>query len=130
MSAGRLTADGKLTRLDARAGAPEVLTKKDVEDTDNLATVLNDLRADVAEERSNFRPSRLDFEDFPVSGGGFALRLNHGFGGRVRWYVVDWQSSGTSAPILKNDTTQTDMTTLVLLSYVAGTVTVRVEAAG
>ena len=130
MSAAKITQDGKTTRLVLRAGAPETITEHDVQDPSNLALILTGIRADVADQRADFVPNRIDYEDYPVLTGGAALRLIHGFNGRVRWWVVGWQCPTNVAPILKEDTVQTDTKTLVLLSYVAGTVTIRVEAAG
>jgi hypothetical protein len=130
MSAARITADGHVTQLDARAGAREVLTEADVQDAAKLTRLLVRLLSDVAGLLRRANPSRIDFEDFPVSTAGAAVQLQHNMRGRVRWWIVGWQSSGTAAPVLKEDTTATDANTLVLLSYVAGTATVRVEAAG
>ncbi len=130
VSAARFSGDGKVTQLDARAGAREVVTESDVQDPSKLAKLLTRILADVASLTRAWRPARLDFEDVAVSTAGAAVPLQHNMNGRVRWWVVGWQCTTNVAPILREDTTNTTASTLVLLSYVAGTATIRVEAAG
>lgn len=130
MSASKIASDGKVTQLDARATPVELLTEQDVADAKKLSEFLTKLRSSVSDLLRRWNPDRIDFEDMTVSTSGATVTLPHKFGGRVRWWLVGWRSSGTSAPILKEDTTATDDNTLVLLSYVAGTATIRVERAG
>ena len=62
---------------------------------------------------------------------GAEVALEHGLGGRVRWWICGWRSSGTSAPVLRESTSNVpNDTTLYLQSYVAGTACIRVEQAG
>lgn len=129
-TAARVEASGKMVPLGPKAQADQTITEADVTDTSKLTKLLVKLLTDVAALRRRFAPRRIDFEDVPVSTAGAAVNLEHGFGGRVRWWIAGWQSSGTAAPILKESTTLTTNSTLSLQSYVAGTATIRVEAAG
>lgn len=125
----RIESDGAVVQLDGRTEPDEVVTPEDAADTSKLARLLARVLKDIATLKRRWAPQFIDFEDVVVSTAGASVTLAHGFGGRVRWHLVGWQSSGTSAPVLKEDTTNTTATTLVLLSYVAGTATVRVEEA-
>ncbi len=130
MSAAKVNNDGKVTILDGRASASEVVTDADVQDPPKLARLLGRLLANVAQLARAHTPRRLDFEDVTCAGSGAAIRLRHGFGGRVRWWPVDYLSTGTpAAPILERGAA-TDANVLVLLSYTTGTVSIRVEEAG
>jgi hypothetical protein len=121
-----IASTGILRRLDPGIQPDRTTTAEDVKDPEKLARAVQELREALAGVEL---PRSIDFEDLAASTGGALLRLAHGFGGRVRWFVMDWQSSGTAAPVLMR-TTASDENTLVLGSYVAGTVTVRVEEAG
>ncbi len=82
----------------------------------------------VAELRRRWVPHRLDFEDRVFDATGTTkYRLEHRFRGRVRWWVVDWL--GTVAPVLSRHADSTS-DVLVLVSYAAGTATIRIEEAG
>lgn len=126
----RIDSAGRVYPLDGKATSPESVTEEDVKDSKKLARILERLLLDTATLRRRFNPTRVDFEDVPVSNTGAATQLAHGLNGRVRWSVVGWQCPTNVAPILREDTTLTDTSTLVLRSYVTGTVTVRVEASG
>jgi len=128
--AARIAADGKVTQLDGRAAPAEVVTEADVQDPAKLARLLGRMLSDEAALRRRFAPARLDFEDIPVLVTGDIVQFHHNFGGRARWWVVGWQCATNVAPILREDVTLTTTDTLVLRSYVAGTVTLRLEAAG
>lgn len=83
---------------------------------------------EIAALRRRFVPSRIDFEDRAVGVGTYE-RFPHGFGGRVRWWVVD--KAGDEPELIRVEPdTLSDKNTLVLYSGVATTVTVRVEEAG
>lgn len=129
MSSARIDSASKVYPLDSPAAPDEVVTEKDVQEPPKLSRMLLRLLKDVASLKRLWTPSRIDFEDQAVSTAGAVVTLNHGFGGRVRWWIVDWQATGTAAPVLKR-TTATTNDALVLASYVAGTATIRVEAAG
>ncbi len=119
---------GPTRQLDRAAPQTDRITPDDVGDSKLLARLLNDIRADVAGLLRRWAPQRVDFEDVAVdSSGTTKYRLAHGLNGRVRWWAIDW--SGSAGPALSKDS-DTDSNTLVLVSHTAGTVTIRVEAAG
>lgn len=130
MSAAKVASDGTLYSLDGRAAPDEVMTSEDAKDPEKIARVLGRLLKENAELRRRWNPRRVDFEDVAVSTAGAVVSLQHGFAGRVRWWPVGWQSAASTAPYLREDTAASTADTLVLKSYVAGTVTVRVEEAG
>lgn len=130
MSSARIASDGAVTVLDGRSEPDEIISTPDIEDPVKLARRLAVMSKDIAGLRREWRPSLLDFEDTPVSTAGAAVQLQHSFGGRVRWWVVDWECASNAAPILRKDDSSTTSDTLVLKSYVAGTATIRVESAG
>lgn len=81
--------------------------------------------------RSNPDSKGVDFEDVAAGMGGTKLYIRHNLGRFVRWRVVDWAGSATTAgPSLVCDrldaTPETTPNVLALRSYVAGTVTIRV----
>ncbi len=123
--------NGKLRQLDSPAVPDEQITPDQVTDTDRIARLFMRILKDVAGLKRRYWPDRLDFEDVAVDATGTTLyRFPHGLGGRVRWWPVDWQGSLlTYNPALARDPS-TDDNTLVLVSYAAGIVTVRIEAAG
>ena len=128
MSAAKVNA-GKMVVLDGRAEPDEVITEKDVQDASKLARSLRSVSKTLAELRRRFAPRRIDFEDIDIGIAAALVTLEHGFKTRVRWWVVGWQGSAAVSPDLRERTFTTD-TTLVLRSYVAGLVTIRVEEAG
>ncbi len=131
MSSSKIDSVGKVTLLDQRAGAQEVVTEQDAADAKLVAKLLTRILLAVATLRRNWAPKSIDFEDVAVSTAGAQVSLAHGMNGRVRWWICGWQSSGTSAPILRESATvATDANTLYLQSYVAGTACIRVEQAG
>lgn len=130
MSAAKITSDGKATQLDGRGQPVEPITESDIQDVKKLSKFLTSLSGSVSTLLRRWNPNRIDFEDMTVGTSGAKLSLPHKFNGRVRWWLVGWRSSGTSAPVLKEDTSATDANTLVLLSYVGGTATIRVEESG
>ncbi len=130
VACAKVSSDGTITQLGGRAAPEEVLTEEDAKRPDKVARLLARLLADVAALRRRFSPRRIDYEDVPVLGTGAAVQFQHGFSGRVRWWVVGWQCASSVAPILKEDTDATTSDTLVLNSYVEGTATIRVEEVG
>ena len=99
-SAARVDASGKMIPLGPRAQADQTITEADVTDTAKLTRLLVKLLADVALLRRRWAPRRIDFEDISGrSNSGGVVMLAHGFGGRVRWWVVGWSSGSTTAPI-------------------------------
>ncbi len=129
MSAARIDSSGAVAILDGMADPDEIITEDDVQDAKKLARYLARCLKQTAELQRRANPRRIDFEDVTVSTAGAVVSLEHGFGGRVRWWVVGWQSAAVTAPYLVESTTATTDRTLVLRSYVAGAATIRVEAA-
>lgn len=119
---------GKIRQLDGRAAPEDVLTAKDVSDPEKLARLLGKVISDVAALRRRFAPRRLDFQDLTLDATGTAkFRLEHRFGGAVRYWVVGW--NGAAAPNIRQHADTTN-DVLVITSTSAGTATVRVEEAG
>lgn len=129
MTAARIESDGRVVPLDGKAEPAEVVTEEDAKDPGKVSRLLARLLKENATLRRQYTPKQIDFVDVAVSTAGASVSLQHTFNTRVRWWLVGWRSAGTTAPILKEDTTNTTATTLVLLSYVAGTACIRIEAA-
>lgn len=120
--------DGTARQLDRRAQTDEVVAEQDVQDAPKLTKLLIRMLRDTASLRRRWWPRRIDFEDVALDATGSKLfQLRHGFGGRVRWWIVEW--NGAAAPNTRRHA-DTTADTLVLLSTVAGTATIRVEEAG
>lgn len=115
-------------QLDARSVPPEQVTDDQVKDPKRLAELLGRLLVAVTELRRAWDPKRIDFEDQAVTAG-TEFDLEHRFGGRVRWWVVDWVPDATGDVAIFERTASTD-TMLTLLPQNTGTVTIRVEEAG
>ncbi len=129
MSWAVIPSGGAPRTLDARQQADATTTADDVQDPQKLARLVQELRADVAMLKGSWRPDVVEFQDVTVGAGGAPVSLRHAMGGRVRWYAVAFQSLGGGWASLERDPSSTN-DTLTLLSYVDGTVTVRVERAG
>ncbi len=120
---------GKSRSLDRKVASDELVSEADITDVPKMARLLTRILRSIADLRRTFVPRRTDFEDRAVGSGTYE-RFPHGFGGRVRWWVVD--SIGT-APILLQSSVpayRSDENTLILYSAAAPTVTIRVEEAG
>lgn len=125
---------GTVRQLDRQAEPDEQVDEEQVKDAPRLARLLMRILRDLALLKRRFWPGHIDHEDRVVdSTGTTKYRFPHGFGGRVRWWVVDWQVGSafklSYSPSLSRHT-DSDDNTLVLVSYVDGTVTIRVEEAG
>lgn len=121
-------AHGDIRQLDRHAEPDEQVTPADVQDPERVSRLLMRILRDLAALKRRWWPLRVDVEDREVDATGTTkYRYPHGFGGRVRWWVVGW--SGAAGPQLAEHDDTDDMT-LVLVSYVAGTVTLRIEEAG
>lgn len=126
----RVDIAGSVIKLDGRAAPPSVVTSKDVQDPEKLARQLQDVTRGLSALQLQHRSTFVDFEDKVCGTGGAssAIVLPHNLGGAVRWYVVDWQISGSAGgPILHRNAAASDENTLVLWSYKAGLATIRVE---
>lgn len=125
----RITSANRVYQLDRAAQLDERVTEEDVKDAGKLARFLMRLLADVGALKRRFWPRSLDFEDRVFDATGTTTyAFNHGFGGRVRYWVVEG-SGFSAAPNLRKHSSTTG-TTLVVTSTVAGTATVRIQEAG
>ncbi len=123
-----ISVDGKVRKLDASAEPDELVTEQQAKDPNRVARLLATLLRDVAVLKRRWWPHRIDFEGRVVDATGTTkYRLQHNVGAGCRWCVVDWQ--GTVAASLSRHA-DTDGNTLVLVSYTAGTATIRVEETG
>lgn len=117
---------GTSRQLDRKVAADEIVTPEDAGDTAKLAKLLTRLLKSIATLGQRPALRRTDYEDKDVDASGTVKhRFAHGFGGRVRWWVVD----ANAVPALVKDGS-TDANTLVLTSAVACRITLRVEEAG
>lgn len=128
MTAALIDSDGVVRPLDGKAPARAVFTAEDAKDPEKVARLISGLLDDVAELRRRYAPRWVDFEDVAVDALGTTFSLEHGFGGRVRWWVSGWQTSGATGPDIREDTSATTATAIALKSYNAGTATIRVES--
>lgn len=130
MSHAVVRSTGAVAQLDAKPSQTEAVTPEDVQKPPRLSELLGRLVTAVSELRRAWAPKTIDFEDVSLGAGGASTRLEHGFGGRVRWWLVDWQPTATgNRPNVERSSSSTN-DVLVLLSSQAGTATVRVEQAG
>lgn len=129
MSSAIVPKSAKARQLDRPSEPDEQFTEEQAKDPERLSRTIVQLLRDVASLKRRFVPRRVDFEDIEVDATGTTIyRFVHRFGGRVRWWVVDWNSS-SAGPALAKDASS-DENTLKLVSGVAGTLTLRVEEAG
>jgi hypothetical protein len=120
---------GPTRQLDRKAEPDEQITPEQAKDPDRVSRLFMSILRDLATLKRRWAPRRIDFEDRTVDATGMTLhQFTHNFAGRVRWWVVDWQTS-TGASSLRRHSAS-DENTLVLVSSVAGTATIRVEEAG
>ena len=119
---------GDVRQLDGPSEPDEQVLPADVQDGERMSRLMMRVLRDLAGLRRRWWPMRIDVEDRAVDGtGATKYRFPHGLGGRVRWWPVQWAGSG---PCALSQHADTDDKTLVLVSYEAGTVTLRIEAAG
>ena len=119
--------------LDGRAPSNIVVTSKDVQDPERLARMVQELAREVVHLKRTWTPSRMYFRDRTVTATNTTkILFHHGFGGRVNWWVARWDSlpAAAGAPYGLDEHADSDANTLVLVSSVAGVVTICVEAAG
>lgn len=130
---------GATRQLDRAAEPATQITPEEVKDASRLARILMGILRDVAALKRRFKPRRLDFEDATFDGTGTTkYRFAHGFNGRVRFWVTGCTSltpvtvgfgTATIPPALVQHA-DTDKNTLVLVSFVPCTATLRVEESG
>ncbi len=120
---------GLVRQLDSHAEPDEQVQQKDVTDAPQLVRLLMRILRDVTLVKRRWWPTTVDHRDRVVDATGIVQhRFPHGFGGRVNWWPVDWTDAVTCPQLVRH--AATDDNTLVLVSYEAGTITLRVEAAG
>jgi hypothetical protein len=129
VSAAKVTSSGVMTSLDGRAPTDIVITSKDVEDVERLARLVQEQARKLAVLERRWSPRRIDFEGYAVTSGD-TLRLEHGFGGRVRWWIVEWTPTTPGDVALFEQDSSTAADVLALDVGNSGTVSIRVEAAG
>lgn len=123
------TSAGKTRQLDKPAQQPDQVTEEQATDPKRLSRLLNELRQAVARQSRRWAPSFVEHEDVVVDGTGTTkYRFAHRFGKRVRWWPVDWVSASAGPRLVRH--ADTDTNTLVLVSYTAGTLTLRIEESG
>lgn len=127
--AARVSGAGRVYQLDRAAEPDEIITEEDVKDAGKLARLLVRVLRDLADIKRRFFPRRIDFEDRAVVSGD-VLRLPHGFGARVRYWVVDWRPTTPGDIPVFDRNAGTNASTLMVNVGNSGTVTVRVESAG
>lgn len=131
-TASRIDSAGVVTKLGSKLQTDEVVTEDDAKDPAKLARLLIRLLASVAALCRRFAPRHVVFDDIVTTADPTILiRLQHNFGGRVRWWVVDFQIIGANpTPQLNKVDASSDANTLVLASYSTSLLSVRVEEAG
>lgn len=121
--------DASIRQLDKPSEPQAQVTEEQVTDPKRLSRILMSILRDVAQLKRRWWPSFLDFEDTTVDGTGTTkYRFPHRFKNRVRWWPVDWTGATAGPRLVRHSDTDSD--TLVLVSYTAGTLTLRIEEAG
>jgi hypothetical protein len=103
----------------------------EVKTPSGIAAALRDVMSRLSDLESDAPEQTAEFER-DVSAGGATVKLYHGFGKPVRYWVTYWTrvpggAYPTTAPILVAQADSTD-NELSLKSYVAGRAIIRVEA--
>lgn len=122
---------GAVRQLDKQGEPPERVTPEQWADAPRMTRLMTDVLRQLVVLQRRFWPLRLDYEDVAVDDTGTTVyRFPHGFGGRVRWWVVDWQANGSlfDHSLSKHSSSNDD--TLALVSFTPGTMTLRIEEAG
>lgn len=120
---------GKVRALEKAAEPDEQITPEQWQDVPRMTRLMTEVLRNLTSLLRRSWPQRVDHEDRAVDATGTVVHLfPHNFGGRVRWWVVDW-TGATLPPVLIRHSSSTN-DTLALTSGVAGTVTLRIEEAG
>lgn len=128
VGAAKVTATGKVVQLNAKAEPDSIVTEADAQSPRLLAKLLTGILAELARLRRRYAPRHIDFEDLAIASGGKTLSLHHGFNGRVRWWLVDVEITGSSAaPIVQKWSPLTDADHLGLWTDSNHRVSIRVE---
>lgn len=124
--------DGLLAKARRYSNAVSSIYDESLKDTQKLGEILRGIVNRLTSVEARTPPEAVEIEKV-VSAGGAVTEFTHNFKCPVRWYVVDWAKSSaatpTTAPILvRNQDTSTE-DVLVLSSYTAGKVVLRIEPA-
>lgn len=124
---------GPIRQLDKRVEPDEQITEDQAGDVSRLARLLTRILRDVAELKRRWFPRRIDYEGIVSTGSSGAPQTKqfaHGFGGQVRWWVIDCDGVGSVTLPLVMRTNTDDKNTLTLAFYFPGNFAIRVEEAG
>lgn len=123
--------DGTLGRMRSPVSVAGSVSEDNVKDPQALAKLIRDLQSSVRSLQAAQKP---DYTEFAVNlVVAQDIRLNHGYGCPVRWYVVDWADATTDAtavgPQLRRLQANCTPDSLYLTNgtTVIGTVVIRVE---
>jgi hypothetical protein len=122
-------AGADVRQLDGRRDPEEAVTEEQVQDPGRLARLLARVLKDLTSLKRRYAPKTIDHLDRDVDATGTTLyRFPHGFGGRVHWYPIDWVGATDGERLSRHE--DSDNNTLVLVSFIAGKVSIRIEKAG
>ncbi len=122
-------ADGAVRQLGGSAEPGEIVKPEDVQDADKLSRLLMRILGEQAKIKRQWKPRFIDFEARTVDSTGTTLyRFTHNFNAPVRWWSVDWSDASAGERLKRH--ADSDLNTLVLVSYTVGVVSLRVEEAG
>lgn len=129
MSERAFRTNGTVVRSRDAARRREVVTEADAQDPRKVADLLTRLVNALEEIVRRITKPSMVFEDVTCTAGQ-QVKLIHGFGCRVRWWVVDWVASAEVDLRNVHDVanSQTTDNMLVLYSQTTGTASIRVEA--
>ncbi len=123
------TNGAKKRELERSAEPDDQITPEQLQDESRMQRLWMRVLRDLKSLLRRWSPDIIEYEDFPFNAGGTTLyRFDHGLGGRIRWYVVDWHTATDPASLVRDDATTSEV--LVLRSYPDGTGTIRIERSG
>lgn len=89
--------------LDGQREPDDVITPEDVQDPQKLSRMVGEMKRQLAVLARQWRPRRIDYEGVTVSSSS-SVRLRHGFGGRVRYSVLESSRGGGLGPVVATGT--------------------------
>ncbi len=109
----------------------QVFTASSLKTPDDVARQLNTMQAQLHEatlpSRTSLRNQATTFEGLVFNGTDPHPPIQHNYGGKVRWNVVNWYATTTHAGVFE---VSQDAVALTLNSTTAGTADVEVWSAG
>ncbi len=121
---------GEKRELSRLKESDQQITPEQLEDVPRMQRLWMRVLRDLSRLLSLWTPDVIEHEDVPFDGTGTTTyALNHNLGGRVRFWAVDWVSGSGGGPALARHSDTTD-NVLVLVSYIDGVGTIRIERAG